>query len=560
MRAPWARAAAALAAYAVVVVILTWPLGEHLATHLPDTSPACRCDTPYMAWALARESQWIVSRAGAFSDAGIFHPAQQTLFYGDTGFGVLPLFLPTFLISGNPTLAVNLLVLGGVTLTALALHFVTVRWTGSHLAGAVGGSSFLAARWVLWGFIPCAPSYAMLAYLPVIVYLAAVPARRWRDVARLLPFVVMQSLGDVVYLTVTTLGPLGLLAVARSASRSTRRAGLLLAAVVALGALAVAPVLAAHFAVKVREGVLQSLWHNPSATVLPWGPFAYQPEDPLNVPIAVWVVIGLGLIARLATPTEARDKGTRRAWTQAALWAVAGLLFSLRPYLFWPPSTIIALPYLAPARLLGLYTVLRTPSRLGLAALVGVALLAGLGAGECARRAPERGDSRAGTAVVLVALAALWSGYLYERPTPIGAYPLAAAVGGDTALARALAEGEGPVLELPVSIIGGVPDVVATYHVRAMYRAIFHRRPVLNGYSSYWPAGFDERMRLAMRLPSPAAVDALSGVTGLRAVVVRLADMPARARGRWLALSRAGGNVRLRFVLRDDDNLLFTVR
>jgi hypothetical protein len=93
-----------------------------------------------------------------------------------------------------------------------------------------------------------------------------------------------------------------------------------------------------------------------------------------------------------------------------------------------------------------------------------------------------------------------------------------------------------------------------------MYRAIFHRRPVLNGYSSYWPAGFDERMRLAMRLPSPAAVDALSGVTGLRAVVVRLADMPARARGRWLALSRAGGNVRLRFVLRDDDNLLFTVR
>jgi hypothetical protein len=98
-------------------------------------------------------------------------------------------------------------------------------------------------------------------------------------------------------------------------------------------------------------------------------------------------------------------------------------------------------------------------------------------------------------------------------------------------LVHALAADEGPVLEVPVRdrTFLGVPG----YQTRAMYRGIFHRRPLVNGYGGYWPAGFRERMVLASRLPDPAALAALREQTGLTTVVVITRDLPPAELAAW---------------------------
>src|SRR5262249_53049955 len=141
----------ALAAlHAALVAWLTWPLAAHLATHLPDTVGACRFDTLLSAWTLAQQSRALAHASPSIGDGNIFYPARHPVFYGDPGFGALPFYMPTFLLTGNPALSINLTWLGGVALTAGALHWVVRRWTGSQLAGLVAGATFLMSRVVLW--------------------------------------------------------------------------------------------------------------------------------------------------------------------------------------------------------------------------------------------------------------------------------------------------------------------------------------------------------------------------------------------------------------------------
>jgi hypothetical protein len=117
-----------------------------------------------------------------------------------------------------------------------------------------------------------------------------------------------------------------------------------------------------------------------------------------------------------------------------------------------------------------------------------------------------------------------------------------------------------------------------------MYKSIFHWRPLVNGYSSYWPERFPARMALARRLPDRAALAALREETGVDLVLVRLGDFGlverelcdlfhraglrkepcpsdpgAVERAPWLELAARGGRDDLRLIARDRDDLLFAV-
>ena len=90
----------------------------------------------------------------------------------------------------------------------------------------------------------------------------------------------------------------------------------------------------------------------------------------------------------------------------------------------------------------------------------------------------------------------------------------------DSRLIELLKQPGGPLLELPIGPEGVGPTGLPVNHARAMYRAIYHGRPVLNGYSSYYPAAFPARMELARRLPDPAALEELHRNTGLEMILV----------------------------------------
>jgi hypothetical protein len=91
-----------------------------------------------------------------------------------------------------------------------------------------------------------------------------------------------------------------------------------------------------------------------------------------------------------------------------------------------------------------------------------------------------------------------------------------------------------------------------------MYRSIFHRHDVLNGYVSYWPSGFAERMALAERLPDPDALAELRRETGLAYIWVHGRDL-AESRTAWNAIAREGRGY-LTLVTSDGGELLFAVK
>jgi hypothetical protein len=106
--------AGVLGLYAALVAWLTWPLGAHLGTHLPDPTNLT-FDMLHTGWLLAYETHRLTTDPLRLLEANIYHPTPHALFYGETAFGALPVFASVYLVTGNPTAAVNILFVGGVT-------------------------------------------------------------------------------------------------------------------------------------------------------------------------------------------------------------------------------------------------------------------------------------------------------------------------------------------------------------------------------------------------------------------------------------------------------------
>src|SRR5262245_33751889 len=576
-----------LLAYPGLVVWLTWPLAAHLATHLPDTWRGCRFDPLLLGWAWAHQARALVTGPWHLGDADIYHPTPGALFYGESGPGAVPYFAPVFLATGNPTLAVNTTILGCVALTAAALHFVVLRWTRSHLAGFLAAWTFLTTRFVLWTWIPVSPNYAALQYLPLIILLAAASAP-----GPLLPlFIVLQGLASP-YLAAATAAPLLVLALARLVRRSTRGAGLRLLAIVALGLGILLIVDLPYLRVRLENPGLasQTVWRDVTArpTPLPWGLLA--PDAATAIPTTALVLIVAGALALAVRRVRgAAPSGSDHAWAHGALWVVVGVVASLTPIVTWQ-GRAVQLPQLALAHWAPIYEVIRFPHRLAVAALMGLAILVGLAFSECTRRL------RSPLARALLAL--LVSAVMYGEYSTGGrfpgvfplsslprSYPLWKPPAADSPLLALLERSAGPVLEVPIGPVHGDDSSTdAPLQARAMYRSIFHRRPVLNGYSGYWPAAFPERMALVRRLPDPDALAALHDQTGLETILVQTAlfgaverelcatlaragktalrcreDVGAPERSAWLELAARGGRDDIRLIARDGDALLFAV-
>jgi hypothetical protein len=219
------------------------------------------------------------------------------------------------------------------------------------------------------------------------------------------------------------------------------------------------------------------------------------------------------------------------AWRQCGWWALVAFL----------------LPFLQ-----AVAEVLRGLPRAGLVGLIALALLTGLAAAECAGRL----RARLGRLPAAAALG-VFGGLLLLVPSwmhlgAFGAYPVQPTPALESPLLSALGRGAGPVLEVPAMR----PDLDA----RALYRATVHRRRLVNGYSSYYPAPTRRRMDQVKRLPNPLALGLLRVETGLTTIVVHLADLDGATRAAWERV-RDGTDRRadVRLVLVDGDVLVFDV-
>jgi len=525
---------------------------------MPCTGPGCGCDTLYSAWSLAWQSHALTTDLTRFADANIFHPAPDALYFGPAGFGALPYFITSFLVSGSAALASNVALLLGATLSALSMHWVVRRWTESDAAGVVAAATVLLQPWYLFGFVGATPHLAPIMYLPLIVWLAANLGRTTGRAVLLASLITIQSLTDPVYVAPAVAAPLATLALWRFAHRRSRADGLRLAIVVAAATACVLPFVVGYVRVRAAQPdlELQTLWRyvlRPAdLTSLFWR--AANPTT-LAPTALVLVLVGIGAALRRRRSDPAAILAAQ-GWRHGALWLAVGTAISLTP-----TATFFGREIYLPGHVLavttGLYEVLRVPSRLGVAAMIGVGILTGLAFAEVAgsiarigRRGPFLRGALAASVVLLLYLVPAPATKSIARPYPVQAVPII-----PPSFVPVLAEDRRAVVHLP-ALIGGVPH--PSWNASAMYRSTFHWRPLVNGYSSYWPDGHVERLALASQLPARSALVKLVRATGLGAIWVDLAACTAAERLRWndARLGRARG---LQLRAAEGDQLLFTI-
>lgn len=555
----------ALLAYGGLVLWLTWPLAESLGASLSLSQKACRFDSQLLGWTLAHQSDALLFSPSMLLQGGAFYPAPNTILLGEAAFGALPIFLPVFALSGNPTLALNLIFLLGATATIASVHLVVRRLTSRHAAGVVAAVTLLSSRWLLWQWAPCAPNYAMMFYLPWIFLLLAVGVSSRGSMFLLAFLMAMQGL-VTVYLAVATFLVVGAVCLLRAFSPNRRAEAFRLLGAMSLAALPLILVFSSYLATRMENPDLatQSVWRGVmQLSRLPWGPL--DQRMPTGIALSAAGLLGLGLLAaaggrgRAGARSAVEHSGVR----QAVFWIVVGVLVSFSP-IARLESGVIRLPHFWLSQWLGVYEVVREPHRLAVIALVGLSIGSGLAVSALMRR------FGAGAALGWLVVA-LWVGVVgyethaglgpdrYARPkVPLPRYPLLQPPAPDDVLARLLAEGDGPVLELPVPLNRrGLLDPVS--QVNAMYRSIYHRRPVVNGYNGYWPAGFAERMTDAQALPDLPALRRLQKATDLTTIVVHLFKLNGPPRKKWVDASKMPQEFGMRLDQRLSGVLIFSV-
>jgi uncharacterized membrane protein YhaH (DUF805 family) len=510
----------AAAVYVVAAVALTFPLAFRLTSSLGALQ---REGDPYLnlwiiGWGLhAWTTDPLSVIRGDVFDANIFYPAEGTLAYSDHFLLQSLALAPVYAITGNAALCYNLLLIGSIALSGLAMHAfartVTGSTTGAYLAGLT---------WACWPYRTAHFLHIQvqaLYFLPLaLLWLHRVMAgRRWRDALMLAVWAALQFVSSGYYGLLTALALVVasvVLAVTTGQWRSRRLwSRLAVAAAIAL-ALSV-PVMIPYLRTAQtesfgrmlaeasrRSAAVQSYTQVPPVNLLygrtgwldPRPPRLGQPD---RTPVEHQMFPGLVLVA-LALLGLARGIGSdaRPAVCTAAAIAAIGLVLSFGPEGWrWLYATLHD-------NIVGVQAT-RAPARFAVLATSGLALLAAFGMRSLAHR-PK--------------LTALLTGLLCleyaNAPLPLAPAPPARTAVGQWLATQPPA---GAVLHLPIG--------VGTDNTLYMVQSLEHWRPIVNGYSGQRPTFFMSLVESLADLPSPTAF------AMLREIDVRLVVSPSPVGG-----------------------------
>ncbi len=482
---------AALALATTVVLWRTWPFAGRLHTGLPVPDS----DWLYTSWTLA----WQVDalRAGVSPvQAPIYAPTTDALFYGPLATGLLPFFAPAYLWTGDALTASKMAYLAALVATGLSVHLVVQSLTRSWIAGAVAVLALFASNeiFVMPGH---APQWAALCWFAPLVW-AIGRTTSWRGAAAVALIAAAQYLTEPMYVAPAVGAVLAAAAIARLLQRSSRTAGLWLLVATAASIVLVAPLLYGYLRVRAANPGLgeQTVWVR-FLFGTPWEDAAFQARLLLGLLAREVPVLAIAPLV-IAALVVRRPGG----WLDTTLLATVPFVLA------------VATPFVRVAVGIDDGT-LRVPGRLILGGFVGLGLLAGLAWHQLTER---RFLAILALLPMVVWYARLETPRMYAGPGLTQTPPI---------VAHLLRSSTGPVLELPAGTRTAMPNA------RAMYRALAHGRPLVNGYSSYWPEAWTARMADAEQLPDAAALERLVDATGVTTLVVHLNDMRPQQRARW---------------------------
>jgi uncharacterized protein DUF3108/predicted membrane protein DUF2079 len=467
----WTRAAGV---YLLAALVITWPLAINFPTHLGAVEGA---GDPFLnLWILGWGMQaWLGDPMSVFTgrvfDANIFHPSAGTLTFSDHLLLQSLVLSPLYAITGNLALCYNVLLIGSLALSGLAMHALARSVTGSHRAAFIAGLA-----WACWPYRTAHLLHLQLQslyFLPLALLALhrVAAARRWRDALLLGLLAALQAISSVYYGVMTALA-LAAGAIALAWSTGQWRARRYWSRVIVAGVIAaalIAPIAWPYWMTQQREGFGRNLFEavGNSATLQS---YTQVPHENLLYGANGW------LLPRAPGPGE-RDRRNNEHQM------FPGIVFLALAVLSLGPEGARAIYESASDLVFGFHAI-RSPARFAVIAMMGLCVVAAIGVAK----------ARMSARLVAVLAVVMMAEYLNA---PLARLPAAPAASTDADRWLRNQAAAGAVLYLPLSL-----DKDNTV---AMVRSLAHRRPIVNGYSGQRPAFFTA---VADAFVDPASIDA----------------------------------------------------
>jgi Dolichyl-phosphate-mannose-protein mannosyltransferase len=492
-----ARKIAALTGlYAVLTCGMLWPLVQHIVDRSVEHQ-----DVYFNMWRLQWVAHALATSPRNLFNGNIFYPEPRTLLFSDAMLVQSTVAAPLIWIRLPPVLVHNIMLVGAIVTSALAMFALVRHVTGSRGAALLAGVIFAFAPYRFAHLMHMELQWTMWTPLAFLAMHRTIEHGRVRDGLLAGGAVVLQMLSSVYYgLFLMALLTVCAILLKLGENRALVRRALVPLTAGALLAVSIIGLYAVPY-LHARERV-------GTRTAEEVQVFAARPADYLVTAQTNW------LYGRLQAPSEPE----RRLFPGAGAFLLAVVAVLLRR----PSRTVIT--YLLGAVVafeasLGLrgycyaflydhitaFHALRAPARLGMFVVFFLAVLAGFGYAHLASglRARWRG----------ALLAALVGAVMLEYVTSIAIVPYPNAA---PPVYRLLAtQPEGVVAEFPMPGINGLPGEDPKYE----YLSIFHWKPLVNGYSGFYPPTYIRRVLDVRRFPEPFALRVLRR-DGVRYVVV----------------------------------------
>jgi hypothetical protein len=497
MRRPIVQRLALAGLFILLTAAATWPQVRHLGTHATPHQ-----DVFFNMWRLEWFAHALASSPTHLFDANIFYPQSRTLAYSDA----MPLegivAAPMLWAGMRPVLVHNLLLLGAIGGSGLAMFVLARYLTGSRMAGVLAGIVFAFAPYRFEHIMHMELQWAMWTPLAFLALHRTLDTGRWRYGIATGACVALQMLSSIYYgiFLATLIGVGALLFLMRDREVPMSRAIFPLAA----GAVLAAAVSAAYAIPYLR--VHDRVGDRPANEV---AEYSARPSSYLAAPPGNW------LYGRTAGP---RNGAERRLFPGVipVFLAIVGLLLRTPSRRALVYLLLLATAFEASLGLGGYaysflhehvpaYRGLRASARLGIFVLMFLAVLAAYGYTALAegRRARTRLTLAAGLAIGLLAE--------YRTTPTLMSYPNTA-----PPIYRMLARlPRGVVAEFPVPRPDTLPGDEANY----AYMSTFHWFPLVNGYSGMFPPSYLTRLERLKGFPDARSIAQLRQDTVVYVIV-----------------------------------------